>query len=234
MGRLAVVLGSSAAGDSGKRLVAAAAGGGAEVLLRHGSDRYTLPHRIDHAANLRRLEQAGCDRLLAICSVGSLREEIGIGDLVCPDDFIALQATVTSLDDVRAHRTPGFDREWRDRLLAAAEEAGVEALDGGVYWQTSGPRFETPAEVRLLATHAHLVGMTLGSECAIAGELGLAYAAICVVDNMANGVADLPLSVEELEDHRRRNAERLASALEAIVPRLASTGAPPVLPERRP
>ena len=60
--------------------------------------------------------------------------------------------------------------------------------DGGVYWQTIGPRFETPAEIRLIAAHADLVGMTIASECIVAGELGLAYAAVCVVDNLANGI----------------------------------------------
>ena len=49
--------------------------------------------------------------------------------------------------------------------------------DGGVYWQVAGPRIETAAEVRLIAQHAHVVGMTVASECIVAGELGLPYAA---------------------------------------------------------
>ena len=69
-------------------------------------------------------------------------------------------------------------------------EDGEKAGDGGVYWQTIGPRFETPAEIRMIAPHADLVGMTIASECVIAGELGLEYAAICVVDNLANGLAE--------------------------------------------
>ncbi len=85
---------------------------------------------------------------------------------------------------------PGFDRAWRRRVLVAAATAiGGEALsDGGVYWQAIGPRFETPAEIRMMAAHADLVGMTIASECVIAGELGLPYAALCMVDNLANGI----------------------------------------------
>ena len=107
-------------------------------------------------------------------------------------------------------------------MLGAWQASGAGPLgDGGVYWQTSGPRFETPAEIRLLAAHADLVGMTVASECVVACELGLAYAAVCVVDNLANGVADRPLSPTELERDRGRNAERLLTDLAAALPELA-------------
>jgi 5'-methylthioadenosine phosphorylase len=225
MGRLAVVLGSNATGPGSERLLAAVAGDGAEVLQRHAAEDpavYVPPHRIDHAANLRSLLAAGCDRVLAVCSVGSLKEEIAVGSLVCPDDFIALQLGITTFDDARGHMPPGFDRGWRQRVLAASRSAGEPFVDGGVYWQTIGPRFETPAEIRLLAAHADVVGMTMASECVVAGELGLSYAALCVVDNLANGVGAAALDVDELEADRARNADRLAAALEPLLPELAA------------
>ena len=223
MGRLAVILGSSAIGPGGGEIAATAEANGAMVLQRHGAETYTLPHRIDHAANLRSLAEAGCDRVLAVGSVGSLRAELEVGTLICPDDFIALQMLVTTFDDARGHAMPGFDPGWRAEVLAAWEGSGAEPLrDGGVYWQTNGPRFETPAEIRLLAAHAHLVGMTLASECVVAGEVGLRYAAVCMVDNMANGIGARPLSPEELERDREANAARLRDALEAALPILAA------------
>jgi 5'-methylthioadenosine phosphorylase len=222
MGRLAVVLGSSATGTKFERLRALVDEHGGLVLQRHGAKRYALPHEIDHEANLRSLKEAGSDRVLAVGSVGSLREEIGVGDLVCPDDFIALQLSITTLDDARAHMALGFDRSWREELLSASAAAGAGIEDGGVYWQTTGPRFETPAEVRLLAVHAHLVGMTLASECVVAGELGLPYAAICVVDNLANGIGPRPLGVAELERHRDANGARLEECLGALLGELGA------------
>ncbi len=223
MGRLGVILGSNGLGPEGENVAATAAGHGARVLQRHdGGGAYTLPHRIDHAANLRALAEQGCDRVLAIGSVGSLHAELPVGSLVCPDDFIALQLGLSALDDVRAHRPPGFDRGWRERVLSAWREAGAgELRDGGVYWQAIGPRFETPAEIRLIAAHADLVGMTVASECVVAGELGLAYAAVCVVDNLANGVGPGELSVEEMERHRAANVARLRDAIDAVAPLLA-------------
>ncbi|HEX5762875.1 MAG TPA: MTAP family purine nucleoside phosphorylase [Solirubrobacterales bacterium] len=226
MGRLGVILGSNAVAPGGAQIVAAAESAGAVVVLRHGRDSYLLPHLIDHGANLRSLAESGCDRVLALGSVGSLRPEISVGSLVCPDDFIALGLQLTTLDDARAHTTPGFDGEWRSEVLAvwqgaAPQGAGAAPLrDGGVYWQTNGPRFETPAEVRLIAAHAHLVGMTLAAECVVASELDLRYAAVCMVDNMANGIGERPLGTEELERDRAANAARLREALAAVLPGL--------------
>jgi 5'-methylthioinosine phosphorylase len=224
--RLGVILGSGAAGPRGTE-IAAVAERHAVVLQRHGSaDAYVLPHRIDHEANLRSLAAAGCDRVLATCSVGSLEPGLGVGSFVCPHDFIALQTTATTFDDPRGHATPGFDAGWRSEVLAAwATSGAVQLREGGVYWQTNGPRFETPAEIGLIAAHADLVGMTLASECIVAGELGLPYAAVCVVDNMANGIGGQPLSPPELEGHRERNALRLRESLDAALPLLARSDA---------
>jgi 5'-methylthioadenosine phosphorylase len=97
----------------------------------------------------------------------------------------------------------------------------VSLIDGGVYWQTVGPRFETAAEIRVIASHADVVGMTLAAECVVAGELGLPYAAICVVDNLANGVGEEPLSPEEVAAGAAANRERLIAGLEAVLPDLA-------------
>jgi 5'-methylthioadenosine phosphorylase len=225
MGRLAVILGSNALGPGGGEIAAAAAEHGAAIVQRHGEVAdYVLPHEIDHAANLRPLVEQGCDRVLAIASVGSLRTDLPVGSLICPDDFIALHVSTSIFTDTRAHTAPGFAAHWRAELLAAWAEGGEAPVDGGVYWQTIGPRFETPAEIRLIAPHADVVGMTIASECVIAGELGLEYAAICVVDNLANGLAEGELSVAEMEADRIINATRLRDGLAAVLPRLGAVG----------
>ncbi len=226
MGRLAVILGSNALGPGGEEIAAAAAEHGAAIVQRHGGPdaSFALPHEIDHAANLRPLAEQGCDRVLAIASVGSLRPELAVGSLLCPDDFIAFGGGPSIYDDARAHSAPGFDRRWRGEVLAAWG-AGAEApRDGGVYWQTRGPRFETPAEIRLIAPHADVVGMTVASECVVAGELELEYAAICVVDNLANGIGPGTLDVAGLEDDRIANAARLRDGLAAVLPQLGAVG----------
>jgi purine nucleoside phosphorylase len=208
---LGVVLGSGAAGLDVD---------GATVVDRHG-DPYALPHLIDHEANLRRLLDAGCDRVLGVASVGGLRPELSPGTFLCPDDFIGLDGPpLTTRSDPDAHRVPGFDRDWRARVVAAFADA-LPLRDGGVYWQVTGPRLETRAEVRMIAQHADVVGMTVAAECVVAGELGLAYAAICVVDNLANGVAATELTREEVAAGQRAHRAMLDKALAAAVPALA-------------
>jgi 5'-methylthioadenosine phosphorylase len=217
MGRLAVVGGSSIRG------VEAGIDVGQVVALfqRHGLEGYALPHRINHVANMRAVADAGCDRVLAIGSVGGLRPDLGPGTFLCPDDFIAPGQPPTAFDDERAHSVPGFEPEWRARVVDAWNGLGDPPLvDGGVYWQTSGPRLETRAEIRMIAEQAHVVGMTIGSECTVAGELGLAYAAVCVVDNLANGVGESEWTMEDLLATRAANAVTLSRALEALIPKL--------------
>ena len=172
---------------------------------------------------MRSLLDAGCDHVLALGSVGGLRRELDVGTFVCPDDFIALHAGKSAFDDRRSHVVPGFDGVWRKRVVTEWKRAASAPLrDGGVYWESIGPRFETPAEIRLIARHADVIGMTIASECVIAGELGLPYAAVCIVDNLANGVGERELTVEEFQAGRERNRERLGEAMSAIVPALAA------------
>ncbi len=226
MGRLAVVLGSNALGPGGEEIAAAAAAQGAAIVQRHGAEGgFVLPHAIDHEANLRPLLEQGCDRVLGIGSVGSLRpEELDVGSLVCPDDFIALNLGDSIFEDGRAHSAPSFKPRWRKEVITAWSEGGQTPRDGGVYWQARGPRFETPAEIRLMAAHADVVGMTIASECVVAGELGLDYAALCVVDNLANGLAEETVSTAGMEADRLVNAERLREGLAAVLPRLGAVG----------
>lgn len=194
---------------------------GVFMLQRHGLGGYTAAAKIDHGRNLSALAELGCDRALAIASVGGLNRDLGVGTFLCPDDFIALHLGLSLSDEHGGERVPGFDREWRSRIIDAwSDVTDVPLVEGGTYWQAIGPRFETPAEIRLIASHAEVIGMTAASECVIAGELGIRYAAICVVDNLANGVAAEPLSVEEFEAGKVRNRERLLGALDAVIPAL--------------
>ncbi|HET6831017.1 MAG TPA: hypothetical protein VFH44_06660 [Solirubrobacterales bacterium] len=191
--------------------------GGRVLMQRHGYDRYTTAARIDHRRNLEALAELGCDRILAIGSVGGLRSELEVGTFICPDDFIALQLGLSLDDGHGGERVPGFHMDWRAAVLAAwAAHAEPELRDGGVYWQAIGPRFETRAEIRLIAAHADVIGMTIASECVLAGEMGIPYAAVCVIDNLANGVAAEPLSVAEFEAGKARNRTRVEAAIEAV------------------
>jgi 5'-methylthioadenosine phosphorylase len=196
------------------------------LLQRHGLDEYVPAHLVDHARNLSALAAVGCDRVLALSSVGGLRPELGVGTHLVPHDFIALDHPPVSVHlDTRCHVVPAFTQPWRTQVLdawrRARQTAGDDVVDGGVYWQTNGPRFETAAEIRLVAGFADVVGMTIGSECVVANELGLDYAAVCIVDNLANGIGDVSLTREEFEAGKRVNRDRLFAVLTDAVATLS-------------
>jgi 5'-methylthioadenosine phosphorylase len=179
--------------DDGTQAVVVRDLGDAYLLQRHGDDGATPSHLVDHVANLRALVALGCDRVLAVNSVGALRDSLPVGTFLLADDFVALGATPSTFTDERGHRVLSFDHAWRERVLDAWHATTEVPLhDGGVYWQTIGPRLESAAEVRMFAHHADVVGMTMASECVVAGELGLAYASVCVVEHFADGVTEEP------------------------------------------
>lgn len=194
---------------------------GAVVVSRHwsGAQNYTPAHLVDHLANLEALAELDCDRVLGLSSVGSLRVDLEVGHVLAPDDFFALGVAPTTFDDARGHQVPGFDSAWREELVGAwwQAEASRPLRDGGIYAHMPGPRFETPSEVRFLATIADVVGMTAAAECIVAGELRLAYASICQVDNLANGIAGEELHPDEVAANAKRNADRLTKDVAALV-----------------
>ena len=118
--------------------------------------------------------------------------ELGVGTFLAPDDFIALHTSISIYDDVRGHAVPSFTRRGgarsstrgtatrrtsrrrgRRRLLAGERPAVRDARRDPLH-RPSSPTSS---------------GMTMASECIVARELGLSYAAVCIVDNLANGVA---------------------------------------------
>jgi 5'-methylthioadenosine phosphorylase len=192
------------------------------ILQRHGFDDYVRAHEIDHRANILALQAAGCDRVLGLSSTGSLRTDWPTGTFASPDDLYAPQVYDTVYDDARSHTVPGFDPGWRRRLLDTwRTHAATPIVDGGVYCQTRGPRFETPAEVRALARIGDLVGMTIAAECILTKEIVLAYAAVCVVDNLANGLDSAPLTIEQFQASVTANRAALLADLDTVLPVLA-------------
>jgi 5'-methylthioinosine phosphorylase len=206
----------------GERPVEAVDAGDMVALPRHGFDRSIPAQLVDHRANVRALCELGCNRVLALGSAGSLDKDLKVGTLHCPDDFYAPLVNDSFYDDPGGHSVPGFDHDWRSIVLSAwGSLTKTNLIDGGVYAQSIGPRFETRAEVAALANFADFVGMTIASEVILAGEAALAYAAVCTIDNLANGVTDKTLTVDEYRRGRDRTAETLMADLAYVLPALA-------------
>jgi 5'-methylthioadenosine phosphorylase len=112
----------------------------------------------------------------------------------------------------------------RGKLIAIAGKLGIGIREAGVYWQTTGPRLETKAEIRLMSQFADIVGMTMASEATIAGELDLSYAAICSVDNYGHGLAEEPLSSKKIVQAARGNMRAILQIVTAYIHGLSGGG----------
>ena len=184
---------------------------GIVFIPRHGLDsrRHVLPHLINHAANLQALKHLGVEEVLGIHSTGSLKRHLKPGMLVIPNDYIMITPGPTTVREKATHIVPALSSRVRDKWLGAARSCGFDVVDGGIYWQTTGPRLETRAEIAMMSKFADLVGMTMAGEAITAQELGLSFASLCSVDNFAHGLADAELTQQAIQDHARKNADAI-------------------------
>jgi len=187
---------------------------------RHGIDRNIPPHKVNHKANLAAFKEKAIDRIIAVNSAGSLNYEIAPPAIMIPHDYIGLWDIATIYDDKIKHVVPGLSEELRQDILSYAEIYELGAIDTGIYIQTTGPRLETRAEVRMLGKFADIVGMTLANEATIACELGLRYASICSIDNYANGITGEPLTNEMILENAKVNGDIIAEFLLKLVEEL--------------
>ena len=188
-------------------------------LARHGYGHTIAPHEINYRANLWALRQAGVESIVAVATVGGIADRVPPGAIIVADQVIDYTHSRDSTffqgpDQPVTHIdfTEPYDAGLRQRLLAGATRAGETVFDGAVYGCTQGPRLETAAEIRRLARDGcDLVGMTGMPETALARELGLRYAALCVVANHAAGIGD---------SARRVSLEAMIEVLDAAMARV--------------
>jgi purine-nucleoside phosphorylase len=99
-------------------------------------------------------------------------------------------------------RFPDLTDAWSPRLrerLHAAGAAESVPLAEGIYVGLTGPTYETPAEVRMLAAlGGHAVGMSTVLECIAARWVGLEVCGVSLVTNAGAGYTGEPLTHEEV------------------------------------
>jgi xanthosine phosphorylase len=146
---------------------------------------------------VRLVKLLGAHSLIVTCAVGSLRPEVGPGEVMLINDHINLQSgnpLVGPNDESFGPRFPNlenaYDEGLRQRFTATAKRMGV-SISEGVYLSTMGPSFETPAEIRMFRTMgADLVGMSVVPEVIVARHCGLRVLGVAAITNLAVGLSD--------------------------------------------
>lgn len=174
-------------------------------LRRHGQKHSIPPHKVNYRANIFGFKNLGIERIFGIFATGSLNEDIPPGSIVIPDqiiDFTQGTRPHTFYEDgkvVHIDFTEPFCGEIRQCLLETAKKIGINVIPQATYICVNGPRLETAAEIKLFKNiGAHIIGMTVMPEAALAREVEICYAAVAVATNYAAGISKTPLTVKEV------------------------------------
>jgi 5'-methylthioadenosine phosphorylase len=197
------------------------------ILSRHGRLHTIPPTQVNNRANLLALKEAGCTHLLSSTACGSLREEIGRGDLVIPDQFIDFtrHRPVTFFESFEpgamkhTSMADPFDSQLRNTLISVADGMDLPVHPSGTVITIEGPRFSTRAESRMFrAWGADLVNMSTAPEIILARELDLPYAAIAMSTDYDCWKEDEePVSWEEVLSVFKRNVKKVTDLLKAAL-----------------
>ncbi len=208
---------------------------GVEIVhvSRHGEDHARLSSHVNHRANVLAMSELEVDAVIGVTICGAVDPQIELGGLVVFDDlhFLAnrlADGSICSLHD--RPQAPGrghwvFDRPFseqlREALLLGASGAALSARDGGCYGHVDGPRFNTRAEIRMLAAcGVSAVSQTAGPETVLCGEAELPYALLGYVTDYANGVGAQPTPVSELTRLMEKSTAAFNATLQQTIEHL--------------
>ncbi|HEU5330241.1 MAG: MTAP family purine nucleoside phosphorylase [Thermomicrobiales bacterium] len=184
---------------------------GQELIFvpRHGPQHNALAHQVNYKANIWGLRELGVERIVGVSAIGSLNPQIEPGDLVLMDqlvDFTKHRDATFNLGSVN-FRNPYCD-SVRAVALEQARALGQALHPQATYLAVEGPRYGTAAERKLwIQWGMDVIGMTNGTEAALARELGLCYAVIGLVSDGGSGARKV---ASDLDAHRRVVEENLA------------------------
>ena len=199
------------------------------ILARHGKGHTITPTKVNYRANILALKQEGCTHILATTACGSLREEIGRGDLVVLDQFIDF----TRHRDITFHdnfndgpkHTPmaePFNKNLREILFRTGKELGFKIHGKGTVITIEGPRFSTKAESKMFRSWgADLINMSIAPEAILANEAEIPYAVVamstdydCLFDHIE------PVTWEQILQVFHSNADKVKELLIKVIPQI--------------
>lgn len=207
-------------------------------LARHGRGHEFAAHRVPYRANVWSLASLGVRSIVAPCSVGALRADLGIGDFVVLDQLVdrTFGRAGTFHDSGAGDGLPGsdgpvhhqpfadpYDARVREILLDAGRDAGPAIHDGGTMVVINGPRFSTRAESQWYAAMGwDVVNMTGAPEAALAAEVGVPYGSVALVTDHDVGHPDggQPVTMQAVMAVVRRNVDNVKRLIEAAAPAL--------------
>jgi len=174
------------------------------------------------------LKLIGCEILFTTNAVGSLNAEIGPGSLMLIKDHInfTFSNILIGRNDERfgdrfISMVNAYDNDLRNKVLNVAKQLGI-SISEGVYLATSGPSFETPAEIKAFKIlGADTVGMSTVPEVIAARHCGIRVVSVSAITNLAAGLSRETLSPhDETLKGAALSIDKLATLILNSVPQL--------------
>lgn len=169
------------------------------------------------------VKQFGASTLVLTNAAGGARDKMTPGDLMIIADHInnfGANPLLGEHNPVWGPRFPDQSHVYDPSLIELLKKAGKAAsvpLTTGVYLASTGPTYETPAEVRAYkAIGADAVGMSTVPEAILANAAGLKLAGLSCITNLAAGISKMDLTHEEVTDTTKQTMPRMKNVLEAF------------------
>ena len=187
------------------------------VCLQGRAHTYEGPEHYDTVKTyVRTLKLLGCEHFIATNASGSLRAEVGPGELVLISDHINLQPfnpLVGPNDEAFGPRfyplDNAYDKHMRENMLTIADKHSIRLWEG-VYISVLGPHYETAAEIRAFTLlGAEVIGMSTVPEVLVANHCGMKVAVIATITNLATGLASESHSHEAVVKMANQASEKL-------------------------
>ena len=188
--------------------------GNVPVVIMQGRVHYYEGYDMeDVVLPTRLMKMMGAKILFLTNAAGGVNASFKAGDFMLIEDqistFVPSPLRGENLDEL-GPRFPDMSEIYNADLKALIREVAAELdirIQSGVYMQTPGPNFESPAEVRMCRTlGADAVGMSTACESIAANHMGMKICGISCISNMACGMTDTPLSHEEVQETANRVA----------------------------
>ena len=169
----------------------------------------------------RLMKRMGIEVLFLTNAAGGINRGFRVGDFMMITDQISsfvpsplIGENVSELGDRFPDMTHIYDEELQGWIEETAREEDIP-LQKGVYLQTTGPNFESPAEIRMYSLlGADAVGMSTACEAIAARHAGVRVCGISCISNMASGISEEELShldVQAIADQRSGEFERIVT-----------------------
>ena len=176
---------------------------------------------------IRLMRLMGADILFLTNAAGGINADMTAGDFMLITDQISSFAPNSLIGenfDELGTRFPDmseiYNRELRGIIKETAAELGIK-LHEGVYLQTTGPSFESPAEIKMFrAFGAGAVGMSTACEAIAANHAGMRICGISFIANLACGMTDNPLTHAEVMEAGEVSAPLFKKLVRAVVEKL--------------